>query len=105
MIEQQEEEIEESPKHAKPSFEDGGFYLHILPEHQKQGILQRETSFSNRYLESTKQCNYDTLKLKAIKNLEFEVMSSILQMKLKKFKGYFFRFFSKHVNEYKEKII
>jgi len=97
LIEQQEEEVEENPKHSKPSLEDGAFYLRILPENRTKAFLQRQTSFSNGYLE---QCNYDTLKGKALKNMELEVMSSILQLKLKNFKSYFFRFFSKHVDSF-----
>ena len=101
LYKQQEEEEKNFPKEEekenKLSFEDGGFYLRILQENDKNDVLQRQTSFSKRYNESSAQCNYDKLKWRAINDLEREVMTSILEIRLKNFHQSFFRFFSIHV--------
>lgn len=99
---------EELSPEKKMSFENGGFYLQIMDEAEKRTFQRRKTSFSRRFLENTKQCNYDTLKWDAIKDLEREVLSSLLSCKLQSFKNLFFRFFSTHVRFFfffSEKII
>lgn len=72
---------------------------HLTPhdQHERQGFLKKQTSFSRRFLESKQHSNYNKLKLSAIKDLEREVISNILSIKLKQFQNILFRFFSIHV--------
>lgn len=80
---------------------------HETPHDQieRQRFLKKQTSFTRRFLESKQHSNYNKLKLSAIKDLEREVISNILSIKLKQFQNIMFRFFSIHViffinNEY-----